>query len=34
MKIVVCAKQVQDTTEVKLDQKTNTLISDGVPSII
>lgn len=34
MKIVVCAKQVPDTTEVKLDQKTGTLIRDGVPSII
>ena len=34
MKIVVCAKQVPDTTEVKLDPKTNTLIRDGVPSII
>lgn len=30
MKIVVCAKQVPDTTEVKLDPKTNTLIRDGV----
>ncbi len=34
MKIVVCVKQVPDTTEVKLDPKTNTLIRDGVPSII
>ena len=34
MKIVVCAKQVPDTTEVKLDPTTNTLIRDGVPSII
>ena len=34
MKIVVCAKQVPDNTEVKLDPKTNTLIRDGVPSII
>ena len=34
MKIVVCAKQVPDTTEVKLDPETNTLIRDGVPSII
>ncbi len=34
MKIIVCAKQVPDTTEVKLDPKTNTLIRDGVPSII
>ncbi len=34
MNIVVCVKQVPDTTEVKLDPKTNTLIRDGVPSII
>ena len=34
MKIVVCAKQVPDSTEVKLHPKTNTLIRDGVPSII
>ena len=34
MKIVVCIKQVPDTSEVKLDPKTNTLIRDGVPSII
>ena len=34
MKIVVCIKQVPDTVEVKLDPKTNTLIRDGVPSII
>lgn len=34
MKIVVCIKQVPDTNEVKLDPKTNTLIRDGVPSII
>lgn len=34
MKIVVCIKQVPDTTEVRLDPKTNTLIRDGVPSII
>ena len=34
MKIIVCIKQVPDTTEVKLDPKTNTLIRDGVPSII
>lgn len=32
--IVVCIKQVPDTTEVKLDPVTNTLIRDGVPSII
>ncbi len=34
MKIVACIKQVPDTTEVKLDPVTNTLIRDGVPSII
>lgn len=34
MKIVVCVKQVPDTTEVKLDPVTGTLIRDGVPSII
>lgn len=34
MKIVVCAKQVPDTAEVRLDPVTNTLIRDGVPSII
>ena len=34
MKIIVCIKQVPDTTEVKLDPKTGTLIRDGVPSII
>ena len=34
MKIVVCIKQVPDTDEVKLDPKTNTLIREGVPSII
>lgn len=34
MKIVVCIKQVPDTTEVRLDPKTNTLIREGVPSII
>lgn len=34
MKIVVCIKQVPDTTEVRLDPKTGTLIRDGVPSIM
>lgn len=34
MKIVVCMKQVPDTTEVRLNPKTNTLIREGVPSII
>ena len=34
MRIIVCAKQVPDTTEVRIDPKTNTLIRDGVPSIL
>ncbi|MDI6732151.1 MAG: electron transfer flavoprotein subunit beta/FixA family protein [Candidatus Margulisbacteria bacterium] len=34
MEIVVCIKQVPDTTEVKINPETNTLIRDGVPSII
>lgn len=34
MNIIVCIKQVPDTNEVKIDKKTNTLIRDGVPSII
>jgi len=34
MNIVVCIKQVPDTTEVKLDPIKGTLIRDGVPSII
>lgn len=34
MNIAVCIKQVPDTTEVKLDPKTGTLIREGVPSII
>ncbi len=34
MNIVVCVKQVPDTTAVKIDPKTGTLIRDGVPSII
>ncbi len=34
MKIVVCIKQVPDTTEVKLDPETNRLIRTGIPSII
>ncbi len=33
MHIIVCLKQVPDTTEVKIDPKTNTLIRQGVPSI-
>ncbi len=34
MNIIVCIKQVPDTTEVRIDPKTGTLIRDGVPSII
>lgn len=34
MKIVVCIKQVPDTTEVRINQETGTLIRDGVPSIV
>ena len=34
MNIVVCVKQVPDTTAVKIDPKTGTLIRDGVPSLI
>ncbi|MEG1979058.1 MAG: electron transfer flavoprotein subunit beta/FixA family protein [Cetobacterium sp.] len=34
MNIVVCIKQVPDTTEIRLDPVKGTLIRDGVPSII
>ena len=34
MEIVVCVKQVPDTTEVKIDPVTNTLVREGVPSIV
>jgi len=34
MEIVVCVKQVPDTTEVKIDPATNTLMREGVPSIV
>ena len=34
MKIIVCVKQVPDTTEIKIDPVTNTLIRAGVPSIV
>jgi electron transfer flavoprotein beta subunit len=34
MNIVVCIKQVPDTTDVKIDPQTNTLIREGVVSII
>lgn len=34
MRIVVCIKQVPDTTEVKIDPVKGTIIRDGVPSIM
>jgi electron transfer flavoprotein beta subunit len=34
MKMIVCIKQVPDTTDVKIDPKKGTLIREGVPSII
>ncbi len=34
MHTVVCIKQVPDTSEVRIDPKTNTMIRGGVPSII
>ncbi len=34
MKIIVCIKQVPDTTEIKIDPVTGTLIREGVPSIM
>lgn len=34
MNIVVCIKQVPDTTEVRIDQEKGTIIRDGVPSIM
>jgi electron transfer flavoprotein beta subunit len=34
MHIIVCIKQVPDTTEIKIDPKTNTLIREGVESIV
>ncbi|MBP7654855.1 electron transfer flavoprotein subunit beta/FixA family protein [Candidatus Dependentiae bacterium] len=34
MEIIVCIKQVPDTTDIKIDPVTNTLIRSGVPSII
>ena len=33
-KIVVCAKQVPDTNEIKINPETGSLIRDGVPSIL
>ena len=34
MNIIVCIKQVPGTTEIKIDPKTNTLVREGVKSII
>lgn len=34
MKIIVCIKQVPDTTEIKLDPVKGTMIREGVPSIM
>ncbi|KYK29333.1 MAG: electron transfer flavoprotein subunit beta [Candidatus Proteinoplasmatales archaeon SG8-5] len=34
MRIIVCVKQVPDTTEVRIDPETNTLIREGVESIL
>lgn len=34
MNVLVCVKQVPDTTEIKINPETNTLIRDGVPSIV
>ena len=34
MDIIVCIKQVPDTTEVKIDPEKGTLIREGVPSIV
>jgi electron transfer flavoprotein beta subunit len=34
MNVIVCIKQVPDTTQVQIDPKTNTLIREGVKSII
>ena len=34
MRYIVCVKQVPDTTDVKIDPETNTLIREGIPSIL
>ena len=34
MEIIVCIKQVPNTTDVKIDPKTNTLVREGVESVI
>jgi len=34
MNIIVCIKQVPETTEVKINPETNTLVREGVPAIV
>jgi len=34
VKVIVCVKQVPDMTEAKMDRETNTIIREGVSSII
>jgi len=34
MELLVCVKQVPDTSEIKLDPETNNLIRTGLPSIV
>ena len=34
LRIIVCAKQVPDTTKFKINPKTGLLIREGVPSIL
>ncbi len=34
MRVIVCAKQVPDTSEVRIDPVRNTIIREGVPSIL
>ncbi len=34
MKIIVCIKQVPDTTDVRISPDTNTLVREGIPNII
>ncbi len=34
MNMLVCIKQVPDTTEIKINPETNTLIREGVPSVV
>jgi electron transfer flavoprotein beta subunit len=34
MNILVCVKQAPDTTEIKINPETNTLIREGVPGIV